>query len=292
MKCYKLSTNTLCIFILFPAILVSALILISFTLKQKNQHNDCKNAHPICALGDYYISNIQGPGAYEDLKTPHSNLEETNSHWFTFDIATPGEMEFVIIPDRLQDDIDFVLYDGGSCEEKHPIRTMTTGQILGQESRQECVGQTGLQRFSSDISEFDGCLNFSDNFLKPVALEKGRSYHLLVNNFNATGGFTILFTGDENLKLQDKCNNNLEQNLEMTLYPNPTVDAITLAPSQPSEEATTIQIFDQSGKIFFVQDRERFETQFSIDVSNYPSGKYFLRASTSSHVYLESFVKM
>jgi len=257
-----------------------------------NNQNDCTKAFHICSIGDYYFSEFDGFGRQEKLNLKNSKLIETNSIWLTFTAKTSGELEFTIVPENAYDDIDFVLYKGGKCTNKTPIREMTSGEIIGEESNYSCVGQTGLQSFSSDLSETDGCYNLDDNFLKPVYLESGETYYLLVNNYNSKNGFSILLSGSEDLLLNKDCENVTNDQLDINISPNPATNSVNIEWNQSVDIQTKIQIFDQSGKLFFKSDQVSLLNSYSIDISNYPPGKYLARFFYDKQIKLKSFIKI
>lgn len=270
----------------------SNLSLVSFTSNFSEIHKDCIDAFKICHLADYHVEAMSGYGDKELLDIENSNLEETNSHWFQLEASISGELEFVIVPDNSNDDIDFILYEGSQCTNKKPKRLMTSGEVVGVESRKECIGQTGLQRISNDIEEKDGCFDLDDNFLKPVYLEQDNTYFLLVNNFNSSNGFTILFSGDESLELVNTCNKEIDEELIINLYPNPTNDFLTVAINKIFPSETKIDLFNQSGRLFYSNTYESILEKCELNVSTFPSGKYFVRVSSESEVGLKSFVKI
>ncbi len=264
----------------------------SFTFIPEKNNKDCIDAFQICSLGNYYFPTLNGFGSEEYLGLTNTNLEETNSLWLQFTASTSGELEFVIVPDNSEDDIDFVLYQGSTCEKKDAVRIMTSGKAVGLNADHKCVGQTGLQKISLDSKESDGCFDLDDNFLKPRYLDSGETYFLLINNFNSSDGVTVLFAGDAGLELENKCQNESNQEISLDLFPNPVANELNVKLSQSIDMPAHIQLFDQSGKLFYNKDTELLSGQFSINVSDFPSGKYFLKMSNEHMVELKSFIKI
>jgi hypothetical protein len=276
---------------LFP-ILLSLFSLISFTKIPYYKNSDCTEALQICKLGDYYFEEFAGCGIYENLNVESSQLKKTNSMWMQFEVEASGIMEFLIVPNKNTDDIDFVLYQATTCTEKQPIRIMTTGETIGRGTVENCIGQTGLQRNSNDLKELDGCSDFDDNFLKPVFLEQGKKYYLFINNFNSNEGFSILFAGDDNLKLKNFCEDKDMREDDIKIFPIPATELIQVSVNSPITAPTKIQVFDQTGKLFFVSNENLISQNFEIDISSYPSGKYFLRLTNKFKARLFSFIKI
>jgi len=203
-------------------------ISISYALDAQKYPSDCFDAYRICALGDYHFANIEGSGSEEDLHLSKTRIKETNSIWLEFTIEQAGDLEFVIVPENQEDDIDFVLYKGDNCSKISPIRVMTSGQIFGAEYFEDCVGQTGLRSDAIDTHEGDGCFDADDNFLKPASLVEGITYYLFINNFNSSEGFSILFSGDDGLEFRNNCENKISL-VDIQAYPNPALENITIS---------------------------------------------------------------
>jgi len=189
-------------------------------LSEYNNPSHCQDAIKICDYGDYHYSSMFKSSVAEDLNIDKSSIKSTNSLWLQFKAETSGQMEFVIIPNNDKDDFDFILYNknNSDCTQKKPLRVMTSGQVIGSNLGEDCLGQTGLREFSNDIIETDGCNNVDDNFLKPVFLEEGLEYLLFVNNYNSEAGFNILFSGTNQLSPYSECDvNNVAR--ELTIFP-------------------------------------------------------------------------
>jgi len=261
----------------------------------KSEFEDCNNAYKLCHLGDHHVRELQGAGISEELDINESQIQETNSFWYEFQVENPGVMEFTIVPDSNEDDIDFILYESknGDCLSKEPVRIMTTGQTIGKEDYSSCIGNTGLRNVSDDLHEGDGCNEPDDNYLKPVMVYPGHSYYLFVNNYNSSNGFTTLFEGDENLRLKDLCrttNPNEETRIELQTYPNPTIEYLIIK-TNVSLENVSLEIFDMSGKLFLTQTLEKFNGTKKLLVGDYPSGQYYVKMKTSTDTHLSSFIK-
>ena len=253
--------------------------------------SDCKDAYRLCKLGDYYFSDMEGFGSKEDLLIKKSQIRETNSIWLQFTVEQSGDLEFVIVPENQEDDIDFILYQGDKCPNKTPLRVMTSGQIFGDSRFENCVGQTGLRFASTDIHEEDGCFDADDNFLKPASLKSGNTYFLLVNNFDSANGFSILLSSINGLKLQNDCKNDLSI-VNINAYPIPAIDLVTISSETQFNTPVEIIIFDAAGKIAFKNTFESMTAPKQIDVSNFPSGEYYIQVVSDGYKGLKSVVKI
>ncbi|MEM9546237.1 MAG: T9SS type A sorting domain-containing protein [Bacteroidota bacterium] len=253
--------------------------------------SDCKEAYTLCKLGDYHFSNIQGIGSDDDLHLERSQITETNSIWLQFTVEQAGDLEFVLVPDNQEDDIDFVLYEGDKCHSKTPLRVMTSGQIFGDAEFQECVGHTGLRFNSTDTKEGDGCFDADDNFLKPATLQSGNRYYLFVNNFDSAKGFSILLSSDNGLTLKDNCKNDLSE-VDINAYPIPAMELLTISSETQFNAPVAIIIFDASGKVAFKNTYKNMIAPKQIDVSNFPSGEYYIRMVSDGYKGLKSIIKI
>lgn len=262
-------------------------------LQAQNYPSDCSQALNICQLGDYYFADIKGEGIQENLHLTESQIKETNSIWLQFEVLSQGDLDFVIIPENRENDFDFVLYEGETCSDLSPLRIMTSGQIFGEESTIECLGQTGLRDKSYDESESDGCFDFDDNFLKPVRLKEGKNYYLLINNFNSSEGFSVLFSGDGQLAFLDKCNKGQDvSNFNFDVFPNPVIDRISIRSKVKIKDPVEIVMFDLSGRIILKKEFKDMLTEKQLDVSNFSAGEYYMRIVSTENVGLKSFIKM
>lgn len=168
---------------------------------------DCDSAYQVCDKNRLHFIGQAGEGANknEAVADCFTNAElygnpEKNSIWIRFDIEEGGTLSFIIIPDTLSDDIDFVVFTlplTGDCNWKRAIRCMAAGDEQKNYSVSPCMGATGLNELEKDESEDAGCEDKNDNnWLAPLKVKEGEKYVLLVSNVTAPyNGFTIQFGG-------------------------------------------------------------------------------------------------
>ncbi len=160
--------------------------------------SDCFTRSVLCDKSSFSVQQLSGGGNNPDeaagtcLDISGGGPSESSSTWFVWTAQTSGPLTFTLTPIRPGDDLDFVVFlmpDGiGSCSNLIPLRCMATG----------CLGPTGLNMTSTDLSEDLNCDPGEDGFLQFIEMEEGQSYALMVNNFSDTGdGFTIEFGSDE-----------------------------------------------------------------------------------------------
>jgi hypothetical protein len=77
--------------------------------------------------------------------------------------------------------------------------------------------------------------------------------------------YEISYVGVENVNI----------NLDVSAYPNPTADNLTLTIKDIEFSGLNFQVFDGTGKL--LQSRKITENQTAIDFSSYPPSFYFLK---------------
>jgi gliding motility-associated-like protein len=162
-----------------------------------NPGSDCPDAAILCDKSPFVVQSVLGTGNNSneaagtclDINGGFQNTENAST-WFQWTCETSGSLTFVLSPINASDDLDFVLYELpnglGNCNGKTALRCMASS----------CIGPTGLDVASIDVSEPPNCGFGQDNFVSAVNMVAGRSYALLINNFSNTGnGFSIEFGG-------------------------------------------------------------------------------------------------
>ena len=273
----------------------SAIIVLLFCnciMSQQSEFSDCMKAYKFCELGDYYFPSTQGSGHFDKLFVTDNPITETNSIWTKLEIKETGTLELNIVPDRNQDDIDFILYRSppGSCDELEPIRVMTSGPIIGREHENLCVGQTGLRRLSTDNIETPGCYDFHDNYLRPVRLENGYTYYLFINNFNSTQGLTVLLDSEDGLALEGVCDDLEPGEFDIQLFPNPSTSHITIISEGSIMSPMRMELIDELGRIILIQDGVD-NSLHDIKTDGLTDGLYYLRVIRSDQIFIKSFMK-
>ncbi|MCF8244678.1 MAG: OmpA family protein [Saprospiraceae bacterium] len=165
--------------------------------------SDCTTAVVLCDKSSFTVPSMNNAGRNTaELPKGICVPEESQSAWYKWTCEESGLLSFTLKPINPSDDLDFVLFllpNGVSdCSMKIPVRCMAAGENLGApySTWERCSGTTGLSPSSSDIVEDQGCDENNDNFLTPLRMESGKSYALMVNNYQNTGnGFSVEFGG-------------------------------------------------------------------------------------------------
>ena len=169
-----------------------------------NISSDCPTSASLCDKSPFAVQSVTGAGLntreMDGASCFASGIAtniETNSTWFKWTCEQSGTLTFTITPTRLDDDIDFIVYEMFNgiqdCNSRTILRCMATGETPG-----GCIihGPTGLRVGETDVSEPAGCAPGQNGFVKPLDMVAGKSYVLVINNFSSTGnGFNIDFGG-------------------------------------------------------------------------------------------------
>lgn len=171
---------------------------------------DCPTAIVLCDKSSFNVQAVLGAGniptELDDVPCFGGNFAESSSTWYVFTAANSGTLEFTLTPNFAWDDLDFVVFslpNGiGDCTNKVVERCMAAGDF---NPDSPCMGPTGLNDTSTDISHSAGCVDIlDDNFLKFLEVQEGNTYALAVNNFTSSNhgfqvdwGGTVEFAGPE-----------------------------------------------------------------------------------------------
>ncbi len=178
----------------------------------KPPESDCVDGVILCDKSPFYVESLVGTGNdNNELAANDCIAEEFASVWYKWTCDQPGTLEFTLTPNNYvpgleSDDLDFSVYrlDGGiaNCTNKSLVRCVASGANGTNNvtdpfnTWQECNGPTGLIGSDNDLSEQPGCQSGDNNFARPIDMQSGESYALIVNNFSQSGlGFSIEFGG-------------------------------------------------------------------------------------------------
>jgi len=108
---------------------------------------------------------------------------------------------------------------------------------------------------------------------------------VVIETFNSSSNYLTQGFHQTNLKIesiQDK-----DISLEMSVYPNPSIDEITLFISNTNEEFLII-IYDALGKNIY-KSNIKGKIEKRINVSKYSSGTYLLHLTNSRHRTIKTY---
>lgn len=190
MKQYKLLLVTLLLF------------CINNLFAQLKPEQDCFNAIPVCAPIYNQATSYVGNGEIKDIPDSSCCLsnEENNSVWYIFTVTQSGILEMSLTP-LAQDDYDFAIYNisNASCNSildgtLLPVRCsyFAYNPMLAPPNNNPVSGlQIGDTATSSGPSDF--------RMLRPLNVQLGETYVIVVDNFNVNGGgYNLDFTSTAN----------------------------------------------------------------------------------------------
>jgi gliding motility-associated-like protein len=165
---------------------------------------DCPKGAVLCDKSPFSLSSLTNAGnddtelADAPCLGAGARTAETKSVWYRWTCEKSGSLTFTLTPTKQEDDLDFVIYElpngTTNCLGKKVLRCMASGDLF---FPSRCQGPTGLRDGETDFSEPGGCSDPSqNNFAAPLQMEQGKSYALVVNNFDDSGlGFSIDWGG-------------------------------------------------------------------------------------------------
>ncbi len=99
-----------------------------------------------------------------------------------------------------------------------------------------------------------------------------------------TDGNTILTQGFQQSRYDIVVVENIEQNLNISLYPNPTTQYLNLDWEIPGGNTVLVELVDMTGKTLLSKSYQETKSQKQINLSSYPSADYFVRVSSGTSV--------
>jgi len=241
-------------------------------------HKDCETARLICGGSNFTFENMAGEGELDSGVESSCVGGESTSIWINWTIVVGGDLTFELIPNDVNQDLDFLLYKlnfAGDCDEKELIRCMASGENVGApfEEWERCTGPTGLATGEVDVEEAGGCAEADNNFLAPLETVIDDQYVLMVNDFSATAsGFALNFGGSASLDCSTPTN---EVAIGKQFEINPTISNGTIKFKFDNERYLDGDVFIHNlngQKIYSIQKVSQFE--YDIDLSDFPSGFY------------------
>ncbi len=151
----------LILFLLFPFFIFSQDLF-------SQDYKDCETAYNPCGESPFHLDGSEGHGVMDAGIDTTCVLGESNSTWITWTVMQGGTLTFVLTPDSIEDDLDFIVYKFGvdnDCATKELIRCMASGENVGQppSTWEDCVGPTGLAIGEVDVQEVPGCTSSDNN---------------------------------------------------------------------------------------------------------------------------------
>ncbi|MBK8565074.1 MAG: T9SS type A sorting domain-containing protein [Saprospiraceae bacterium] len=276
----------------FFSILIS---LVATTTATAQTHPDCDNPMLLTNMDPVTIDSVVGEGVEDDLSGT-CIAQEFSPTWFSWQIAQPGTLTFVLTPLDTFDDLDFAVFrfnDNVLCQEKILKRCMAAGENVGAPWSESlpCLGPTGLNLTETDFEENPGCSNGNNNFLKFLQCQAGENYALVVNNFTSSGqGFTLEWGGTATFSSNPAGINSPtreELGQQLSIGPNPTSHRLQVFGLE-SGKVMPYRIVDNLGRL--VRSGQLQTDNRSLDVSMLVSGVYFMNLVRDDIQHVFKFV--
>ncbi len=175
------------------------LLAITATIHASAQStSDCAGAITLC--GGVYTESASPSGtgaAYEFTGTCNANLE-TASLWYTFTVAEPGSISFILDPATDSDDYDWGLFNitNGGCAGITAQDGSSPEVSCNSYGNFDANGPTGISTANGGSGNSNGPGNLNGPvFNGDLPVQVGETYALVVMNWsNSPDGYTIDFT--------------------------------------------------------------------------------------------------
>ena len=140
-------------------------------------------------LGSGKIKELVQPKKYDSI----SFKDEKNSEWFILNHPEKANLNLSIIPNSINDDYDFMIFDAsapGFCDSIKIAGKIKTLRSNISRNDKSINSVTGLNK--SNDSAFVG-IGVGNSFCKPLLMEPGKSYMLVICcDRNPQKGFTLI----------------------------------------------------------------------------------------------------
>ena len=157
---------------------------------------DCFGAIPVCQQIYSETTSPSGDGNYSNEVSTNFTCTagELNSIWYSFTVNNSGDFGFLITPNNLNDDYDWVLYNitDITCDEisNSPSSVVSCNAAGGG----SCNGATGATGQTNSSDQGGGCAGNNSPYNALIPVLSGNTYVLMVSNWSgSTNGYSIDF---------------------------------------------------------------------------------------------------
>lgn len=261
------------------------------------QYKDCATALEVCGNSPFYIVPTAEIGSADPGVAITCIGQEYNSMWVKWTVKEGGIISFVLTPDSVWQDLDFVVYEPGDeydCTGKIPIRCMAAGANSGQPPQEvgELYRAYRIGTRNTDAEELPGCPSGSNNFLAPIEALAGDQYIMLINEFSQSGlGYTLTFTGSAELScITGTADPKLiKPQVTFAVYPTITTGTIFIRIAGAGLPDNHMTIFNTEGQVVYSNDKLS-GTATQVDLHHLPPGVYVAGLRTSNSMQTQKFL--
>jgi gliding motility-associated-like protein len=166
-----------------------------------NPAADCANKVKLCDKNQVHVPKLSGGGQNTNEVSLFDNVcltvAEHNSCWYYWQCDKAGTLDFDLVGNTPNIDLDFALFSGATeaelCEQSNGMGKGRKGE------RSSCCNcsplKTGLNSSSTDTREEVNCPSGADGYVQEITMVAGRYYALLIDNASDNDGFTINWGG-------------------------------------------------------------------------------------------------
>lgn len=182
---------------------------------------DCGKARVIKVSGNQKTGPTISPAGKGDVAersvtravSKYAFEKEHHSAWYKLVMGTAGNLSFDIIPVKLDDDYDFMLFAAGKndfCDSLEKNKLKPARANISRD-KTELVGKTGLSFKGKKELVREG---LNDAFSIPLPVKKGEIYYLVLDNVYEKGeGHTIEFFFEQKVNIQGIVKNDENENI-------------------------------------------------------------------------------
>jgi hypothetical protein len=152
---------------------------------------------------------------------------------------------------------------------------LITASVSGQ-ARQEVIASAG------------GFNKSADNTMS-ISWTLGET---IVPTFTSQDGSLILTHGFQQKLIVTAVEENLEEKVEVAIYPNPTREMINIRFSEPADKEVLLFLLDEQGRMVLTDRIEPAVLDKTINLQNFASGIYYLRMIKGKFVNVYKVVKL
>ena len=259
---------------------------------------------PASSTGNATPLTVCGDGTAIDLFSSIDNYSSTTGTWYNPSVSnpgftTPGSASMISLPTGAGTyTFDYVIANAcGADTVSTSISTIQPPNAGMDGSFTTCNTDdvilishlNGFVDFGGQWSDADGVFNVSNGVFHGYGVQYGTyTFNYIVGGGNGCDPDTSVV----NITLTDNCLG-LEDNASvnnLTVYPNPVMDVMTIA-NLNIEGAASLNVYDAQGKLVLQNDISNFIGNLTVDMTELESGMYTLEINAETSIEKQRVVK-